>query len=204
MSGVDSIGYDYTNSSTNGHAMEIAEPYPPPMDASCIRDVWAHNLEIEMQCISEVIEQFPYISMDTEFPGVVVHPLGNYAHWKTIQCNVNILKIIQLGLTFSDEGGRTPSGVCTWQFNFKFDIDMDMYAQDSIELLQSSGIDFGLHSRDGIEVHEFGEMLTASGLVLNDDTKWISFHSGYDFGYLLKILTNADLPESESDFFEIA
>lgn len=29
------------------------------------------------------------------------------------------------------------------------------------------------------------------------------FCSGYDFGYLIKILSNANLPEEEVDFFEI-
>lgn len=29
------------------------------------------------------------------------------------------------------------------------------------------------------------------------------FCSGYDFGYLIKILSNANLPEEEADFFEI-
>lgn len=29
------------------------------------------------------------------------------------------------------------------------------------------------------------------------------FISGYDFGYLIKILTNSNLPEEELDFFEI-
>jgi CCR4-NOT transcription complex subunit 7/8 len=39
--------------------------------------------------------------------------------------------------------------------------------------------------------------------VLNEDTRWIAFHSGYDFGYLLKVLTNKDLPEEEREFFEL-
>lgn len=33
--------------------------------------------------------------------------------------------------------------------------------------------------------------------------KWLTFHSGYDFGYLLKLLTCQPLPQSESDFFHI-
>ena len=33
--------------------------------------------------------------------------------------------------------------------------------------------------------------------------RWISFHSGYDFGYLLKLLTCTALPASEADFFEL-
>eukprot|EP00906_Rhabdomonas_costata_P035305 RCo049609 len=179
------------------------ETYPPKMDPSCIRDVWANNLAAEMERISKVVEKFPYISMDTEFPGVVVQPVNPLSNYSRIQCNVNLLKIIQLGLTFSDEEGRHPPGICTWQFNFKFDISMDMYAQDSIELLQSSGLDFHRHNQEGIDVAVFGEMLTTSGLVLNDDIKWISFHSSYDFGYLIKILTNAGLPDDEDDFFEL-
>lgn len=41
-----------------------------------------------------------------------------------------------------------------------------------------------------------------TGLVLMDNIKWLSFHSGYDFGYLLKLLTDQNLPQDENDFFE--
>ena len=41
-----------------------------------------------------------------------------------------------------------------------------------------------------------------SGLVLIDNVRWVSFHSGYDFGYLLGLLTNVNLPKTESDFFD--
>lgn len=54
----------------------------------------------------------------------------------------------------------------------------DMYAQDSIELLTRSGIDFKKHEEQGIDVNDFGELLMSSGVVLNDKIKWTSFHSG--------------------------
>ena len=68
-----------------------------------------------------------------------------------------------------------------------------MYAGDSIELLKQSGIDFAQNEVRGIDVKRFGELLTVSGVVLNEDVRWITFHSGYDFGYLLKVLTAAPL-----------
>ena len=92
---------------------------------------------------------------------------------------------------------------CTWQFNFVFDIDTDMHAQDSIDLLTRSGIEFEVLQKDGIDVRLFGELLTTSGLILNEDVYWISFHSGYDFGYLLKVLTAKALPPTETDFFKL-
>jgi len=112
-----------------------------------IRDVWADNLEEEMENIRSLVEKYPYVAMDTEFPGVVARPIGSFSsssdyHYQTLRCNVDLLKIIQLGLTFSDADGNVPPTVCTWQFNFKFNLNEDMYAQDSIDLLIRSGIDF--------------------------------------------------------------
>ena len=49
----------------------------------------------------------------------------------------------------------------------------------------------------------FLELMIASGLVLMPQVKWLSFHAGYDFGYLVNLLTCQDLPDTESDFFDL-
>ncbi|OXB69676.1 UNVERIFIED_CONTAM: hypothetical protein H355_010761 [Colinus virginianus] len=78
-----------------------------------------------------------------------------------------------------------------------------MYAQDSIDFLKQSGVDFAEQESRGIDVEQFGELIMSSGLVMNEHVKWISFHGCYDFGYLLKLLTCAPLPHSEAQFFEL-
>jgi len=159
-----------------------------------------------MAVIRELIETHPYVAMDTEFPGVVARPVSeSYSpdyHYKSLKCNVDLLKIIQLGLSFSDENGNFAKGCPCWQFNFKFNLSDDMFAQDSIDLLVKSGISFEDHATRGIDPLRFGELLMVSGLVLDQRVKWVSFHSGYDYGYLLKILTTLELPDDEKSFFD--
>ena len=69
------------------------------------------------------------------------------------------------------------------QFNSIYSIDFtnvyhreDMYAQDSIDLLNRAGIQFKRHEEEGIDVNDFAELLITSGLILNEDVKWLSFH----------------------------
>ncbi|KAK6542466.1 hypothetical protein TWF694_006420 [Orbilia ellipsospora] len=173
--------------------------------AAAIREVWKGNLEAEIAVLRDLVEEYPYIAMDTEFPGIVARPIGGFRskadyHYQTLRCNVDMLKIIQLGITFYDENGKTPEPVSTWQFNFQFSLADDMYAQESIDLLTKSGIDFKRHEEFGINVSHFGELLISSGLVLLENVKWVSFHSGYDFGYLVKIMLCQALPAEENEF----
>lgn len=147
-------------------------------------------------------------------------------HYQTLRTNVDLLKLIQLGITlFTEDGETTParpqssdSGIdmslpgsrkygngattlpCTWQFNFKFSLKDDMYSQASIEALQQAGVDFPALERDGIDPLDFGALLISSGMVCDEDIKWISFHGGYDFGYLTKLMTCQPLLDDEVEF----
>lgn len=173
-----------------------------------IKDTWSNNLEEEFRKIRQVIQQYKYVAMDTEFPGVVARPIGEFRstadyQYQLLRCNVDLLKIIQIGFTFMDENGQTPTPISTWQFNFRFNLTEDMYAQESIDLLQNSGIQFKKHEDEGIDINDFAELLMTSGIVLSDQVKWLSFHSGYDFGYLLKVLTDTNLPVDEEEFFTL-
>ncbi|KAG6516145.1 hypothetical protein ZIOFF_026594 [Zingiber officinale] len=184
----------------------------PRTETVQIREVWTQNLESEFSLIREIVDDFPYVAMDTEFPGIVCRPLGSFLsnsefNYATLKANVDMLKLIQLGLTFSDDLGNLPTcGTdrgCIWQFNFReFDVQRDISASDSINLLRVSGIDFEKNVEEGVDAQRFAELLMSSGVVLNDSVHWVTFHSGYDFGYLLKILTCQNLPDTQVGFFK--
>jgi len=120
-----------------------------------------------------------------------------------MRCNVELLKVIQIGLTLCDGDGNLAPEPCTWQFNFRFDLNEDMYTPDAIELLRLANVDFARHEEIGVEPDDFAELLITSGLVLTDETTWISYASQNDFGYLLKVLTAAPLPAVESEFHDL-
>ncbi|XP_039299136.1 CCR4-NOT transcription complex subunit 7-like [Nilaparvata lugens] len=186
----------------------VNAPAFPSNDECGIKEVWAYNLKEEFKMIIQIIKKYPYVAMDTEFPGIVAKPTGGeFAsnsdyQYISMKVNIDLLKMIQLGLTLFDENGNTPEGYSTWQFNFRFDLNSDMYAETSIDLLVRSGIQFQKHSEDGIDPFNFAELLMMSGLVLMEEVTWLSFHSNYDFGYLLRILINQPLPEQEAEFFD--
>ncbi|KAK7268058.1 hypothetical protein RIF29_20743 [Crotalaria pallida] len=190
----------------------------PPLYGSIVtRSVWSSNLESEFELIRNIIDSYPLVAMDTEFPGVVIRPdAGDFnfrhreprAHYAVLKDNVDRLHLIQIGLTLSDTDGNLPnlggSESFIWEFNFSdFDVARDPHAHDSIELLRRQGINFEKNKEVGIDSVRFGELMMSSGIVLNDEVSWFTFHSAYDFGYLVKILTRRPLPDELVDFLSI-
>ena len=145
-----------------------------PMDRRII-DVWADNFYDQLDYIKTLIGEYNYIAMDTEFPGVTEVPrkISDDYQYQLCKVNIDCLKMIQLGITLFDDKGNMPAGPCTWQFNFKFDIDKEKYKKNSIDILKEAGINFPKHKTDGIDPLTFGEYFLTSGLVFNDDLVWI-------------------------------
>ena len=167
-----------------------------------IIEVYDNNFIEEIKHLGSYLDDYPYIGMDTEFPGIV-YPCPAYSqgfYYKYIKTNVDKLKLIQLGVTLFNEKGESPNEGATWQFNLRFNHEKDVHSRESMSLLSNCGIDFNLLKKNGIHYSTFAEYLTTSGLVLNDTIKWISFNGLSDFAYLLRLLINSDLPDNENDF----
>ena len=169
-----------------------------PCDSMITRSVWSYNLESEFELIRSVIALYPFISMDTEFPGVVFQshpsfrqPQNNYA---VMKANVDIMHLIQVGLTLSDSNGNLPtfgtSNRFIWEFNFcEFDVTQHPHAPHSIALLQCQGMDFEKNRKFGVSSVRFAELMMLSGLLCNNNIQRVTFHGAYDFGYMVKILS---------------
>ena len=159
------------------------------------------------------MNDYPYVAMDTEFPGTVVKPIGNFVikndeNYHSIKANVELTKLIQVGLTFFDEMGKLPTcgtdKFCIWQFNLReFNMNEDIHFLVSIELLSENGIDFNKNNEKGVNAFKFTKLLVSSGVMLNRGVYWIAFHGGIDFGYLLKLLTGKNLPNTQELFLQM-
>ena len=172
---------------------------------SGIIEVFKDNLNIEMKNLISLINEYNYIGMDTEFPGIVysISSVEEDFYYKSLKLNTESLKLIQLGITLSNSKGESPKPYHTWQFNFEFDYLKDKYSEPSLKLLISSGINFNKLKENGINHKKFFQIFKNSGLVLNPKIYWVSFHGNYDFAYLLKNLLGNSLPKNEEDFSEL-
>ena len=203
-----SLSTEYDSSSYHrSDSLDSEDPSEDITNTSFIKEVYNDNLDEAFREISTIIKKYNYIGMDTEFPGCVyeLKSLTKDFYYKSMKDSVNSTKLIQLGISLTNEKGQFPEKYKyhTWQFNFAFDEEKDKFSQDSINLLKNNGIDFPKLKKDGISPIAFAEKLMVSGLVLNPKIKWVSYHGAYDFAYLLKILIKDNLPEVEDEFIKI-
>ena len=55
-----------------------------------VREVWRDNLDDEIDMIRGIVDDYPFVAMDTEFPGVVARPVGQFKnsgeyHYQTLR-----------------------------------------------------------------------------------------------------------------------
>ena len=164
-----------------------------------IIEVDKDNFEEEMEKCVAFAQNHRIIAFDTEFPGFLFNPEeSDLSYYQCVKNNVDSMKLIQIGLTFSN--GQTFK---TWQFNMNFDINKDKYKPESIYLLNNSGINFNLMASNGIDPMDLAELLISSGFILDDRFTWVCFHGSYDFAYMIKILHNQELPDSQKQFLDL-
>lgn len=187
------------NDSKDSHgSRQTAATLPPSQQ---IVEVWEDNFETELGNLTKLLEEYNYVALDTEFPGVCIQA-DSLTGYDLIRANVDALKLIQVGVSLSNSKGETPSP-STYQFNLRFDLGEERYSPESIQLLKDSGINFTDFRDRGIEAGLFAEELLSSGLILNEDVHWITFHGAFDFAYMLKVVLNARMPRTLEKFHEM-
>ncbi|KAG2330000.1 hypothetical protein Bca52824_001180 [Brassica carinata] len=170
-----------------------------PSGGAIAREVWAENLESEFEVISGVVDDFPFVSMNTEFHGVIFKSdlrRGNPADlYSLLKSNVDALSLIQVGLTLSDsdrnlpdlgDGQRISTWLVTHTPGFASRPARDRFWPNAkAPISEVCGAD------------------DVAGLVCNEEVSWVTFHSAYDFGYLMKILTRRELPCALGEFHRV-
>ena len=109
-------------------------------------EVYEDNFIEQIKYIGDLLDEYNYIGMDTEFPGTVFHVenMTEDFYYKSLKKNVDKLKLIQLGITLTNEKGEYPKNYPyhTWQFNLEFDKDTELYKDESMDMLKKCGINF--------------------------------------------------------------
>ncbi|TXG58017.1 hypothetical protein EZV62_015846 [Acer yangbiense] len=174
------------------------------MDSVKIRQVWGVNLDHELFLFDQTLQHHNLLSVDTEFPGFLRNTprdAPETLRYSDLKFNIDNTKLIQLGITLSDDNGNISS---TWEFNFcDFDIDNDACNETSIDFLKKSGLDFERIRKDGIFMSVFRRKFLEI-LSVHANLKWVTFHGLYDLAYVLKLLSNNSLPLTVFDFVKEA
>ncbi|SGZ58452.1 CIC11C00000004614 [Sungouiella intermedia] len=178
--------------------------------APLIKEVWNFNLEHEFNSMRSFINDKTaniFISIHQEIPGIVARPVGTFKssadyHFQTLRSNSDLLNLIQLSMCAVKVRNNEISGSVIWQFNFLYDLTKEMFNEEHLSMLtQTSQINFASHMSQGIPHFAFAELMIESGLLLDPSINWLSYHSGYDLGFLISLLTNNILPGDEREFF---
>ena len=195
----------------------------PPVLGVQVRPVTAANYEAELDAIGSLLASYPFVAIDTEYPGTVHRPppgrsaaqLAPPEQYALVKANVDELTVVQLGLTLCDEYGNIPVALdgggrpleVAWEVTFSdFDARRDRHAPESVEFLRSSGIDFDRSRARGVASAAFAAKLAAVLSSAREQRRggeltWAAFGGAYDFAYLVKMLAGGrPLPGTWHEF----
>eukprot|EP00434_Breviolum_minutum_P036865 symbB.v1.2.032678.t1/scaffold3946.1/size47719/2 len=207
-------------------------------------EVWADNVEDEVRNMSDLAETYSCVAIEVDFC-TMLSPTGPFDthlayNYSMIKWNVDLGRALNISFSLSDATGQRPEGVSTWRFNFLLDLldpQIDFLAQEFLEKMVSSerlkqhfSQALGCCLCVGIKCEDFGALLLGTGMVLTEETQYITFscesrlsespfkgglcdpperrwtvwrfNGLYCFGYLLRILKSQLLPGNPKEFFE--
>ncbi|KAK6202868.1 ribonuclease H-like domain-containing protein [Scheffersomyces amazonensis] len=181
-----------------------------PDQVPLVKEVWNQNLEYEFHSLRTFINDNSsdiYIAIHQEIPGIVARPVGSFKspsdyHFQTLRTNADLLNLIQLSFCVTKIKENEISSSAVWQFNFLYDPEKEMFNEEHLHMLQqTSQINFSLHQTQGIPHFSFAELLIESGLLMDSNINWVSYHAGYDLGFFVSLLLNESLPMDEQEFY---
>jgi CCR4-NOT transcription complex subunit 7/8 len=218
------LGDDPTRVATTTDAAMF--PIPPPVIPAPatvvgrlqIVSVGASNYIEELNRIGFLLQMFPYVAIDTEYPGTLHGAPAGPAlttaarYYAFVKANVDELPALQLGLTLCDEGGKLPEAIddqggslqLAWEFNFSdFDIARGRHAPESVRFLMSQGFHFDVAREYGVPSAYFADWL--AGVLARlphwcQPPTWVAFGGAFDFAYMVKMLSGGQpLPDTPEE-----
>ncbi|KAB8102337.1 hypothetical protein EE612_033808 [Oryza sativa] len=199
--------------------MNAAAAAPAPTtNFAAIHSVWHGNFDAESAQLLAVAPRAVHVAVSVQYPGCAVAQAGTGGQKKygsltaekrydMVKANIDELHPIQVGLAIRANDDDGDSGeLVVFEFNLRgFDINnpADLRDPASIAHLRGRGVDFGRLPCAGVEPHRLRLLLLGSGL-LQAWPSWATFTSAYHVGYLMKILTGAELPSGLDAFTAMA
>ncbi|KAK3129767.1 hypothetical protein QOZ80_6BG0484380 [Eleusine coracana subsp. coracana] len=188
-----------------------AAAMPPPVTGVPVRQVWAHNLDAEMDAVLAFATRARHVSFSVQYPGVVhggadqqqdPAALTTEKRYAFLKANVDALKPLQVGLAILADDGRCAA----WEFNLAgFDPSTDPHAPRSVAHLAARGMDLAAHRAVGVPVHRFSMALHHCALLRRPGIAWVTHAGAYHVAYFLKIITGGQpMPADITGFLALA
>ncbi|KAF3793392.1 putative CCR4-associated factor 1-like protein 10 [Nymphaea thermarum] len=197
------------------------------MKSVMLRQIWEEDFYREQEFIREVVLRHNYVTVATRViplptapspasssaaaTGATLPTLDeNYALFRQ---RANAARLLQLGLTFSDEGGNLPKDPMTgeryiWEFNVKVAKSMDEIDAVFRQHLTEKGIDVDYNMKHGIHPDVLCIGIWCMDTLMKERIRWVVFNGCAAFSPLLNIMRpvtenpEEQLPERREAFLD--